>query len=217
MNKSILALSFAAACALGAASCAQADVVTFNDLPALGSTPPSLLPLTNGGLVFTSTSLYTFIVPSNAATAAAPHDKPGNGSNYLVFDATTTGQYLAITQAGGGDFSLYSIDMMQSLYTGASSATDHVTIKYFNGTGAHYETEAVGNAFATLALNLDDVTKVEIFRLHTQPNAYWGLDNVNSSASGPVPEPATWAMMLTGVFGIGAFARRRRAGLVAAG
>ena len=211
MNRLILALSLAATSAVGFAPCAQADVVTFNDIPALGATPPSVFPLTSGGLVFTSTSLFTYIVPSDAALTASPSvDKPGNGSNYLAFAATSGGQYLSITQSGGGDFSLYSIDMMQSLYTGASSPTDHVKIEYFDGSGMHSETEAVGNSFSTLTLDLSDVTKVEIFRLEGQPYRYWGLDNVNSSATGPVPEPAAWAMILTGFFGIGAITRRRR-------
>jgi hypothetical protein len=37
---------------------------------------------------------------------------------------------------------------------------------------------------------------------------YAGLDNVSVS---PVPEPATWAMMLVGVFGVGLMGRRRQA------
>jgi hypothetical protein len=43
------------------------------------------------------------------------------------------------------------------------------------------------------------------------------IDHVQLSVSGGVPEPATWAMMLIGVAGLGGLARRRRAaGLCAA-
>ena len=37
------------------------------------------------------------------------------------------------------------------------------------------------------------------------------LDGVTMNAVGGVPEPATWAMMILGIGGIGAMARRRRA------
>lgn len=41
-------------------------------------------------------------------------------------------------------------------------------------------------------------------------NAVIGLDNVVLNAA-PVPEPSTYAMMLAGLFGVAAFARRKRA------
>lgn len=41
-------------------------------------------------------------------------------------------------------------------------------------------------------------------------NAVVGLDNVVFTTS-PVPEPSTYALMLAGLFGVAAFARRRRA------
>jgi len=41
---------------------------------------------------------------------------------------------------------------------------------------------------------------------------YIGLDNVDVvETSGPIPEPAAWAIMMSGLFGVGALARRRRA------
>lgn len=40
-------------------------------------------------------------------------------------------------------------------------------------------------------------------------NPWWvAIDNIDSSAA-PIPEPGTWALMLTGVFAIGAAVRRR--------
>jgi hypothetical protein len=74
---------------------------------------------------------------------------------------------------------------------------------------------SIGNSFETLNLNLDNVTEVDIFRLHRNvPGVglpgYWGLDNVSSSAFGAVPEPASWTVMLAGFAGIGAIVRRRR-------
>lgn len=48
------------------------------------------------------------------------------------------------------------------------------------------------------------------FAASNQPPGFFGpaLDNVSVAAA--VPEPATWAMMLTGFFGLGVIARRRR-------
>ena len=214
MNKSILALSFSAACAVGAASGAQASVVTFNNIPALGFTSPPQLPLMSGGLDFATSSLL-----SGIAISDYDPDKPGNGTNYLAFASFQPPgvQYLSITQQGGGDFNLYSIDMMQSAYTASDAAPDTVTIKYWMGGTQHTYSPSVSitNSFTTLNLELYDVTEVDIYTLHrlipgSPASGFWALDNVYSSATGPVPEPATWAMILTGFGGIGALVRRRR-------
>jgi hypothetical protein len=42
-----------------------------------------------------------------------------------------------------------------------------------------------------------------------KPNGATGA--VGATLSNAVPEPATWAMMITGVFAIGSMLRRRRA------
>jgi len=39
----------------------------------------------------------------------------------------------------------------------------------------------------------------------------WNLDDVSLTAAGGVPEPAAWALMLTGFFGMGGMLRRSRA------
>lgn len=47
-------------------------------------------------------------------------------------------------------------------------------------------------------------------------NFYWqGVDNVRLTAVSAIPEPATWAMMITGFGMAGAMLRRRRAGVAA--
>jgi len=47
------------------------------------------------------------------------------------------------------------------------------------------------------------------FSFRNDPS-YYNLDNISVSAVAPVPEPATWAMMLVGLGAIGFMARRRQ-------
>ena len=43
-----------------------------------------------------------------------------------------------------------------------------------------------------------------------------GLDNISLTQSGGLPEPASWALMLTGFGGLGAMLRKRRRVMTAA-
>ena len=42
------------------------------------------------------------------------------------------------------------------------------------------------------------------------PRSFEGVTSIQGRVTGPVPEPATWAMMLLGFGGIGMAMRRRR-------
>ena len=81
-----------------------------------------------------------------------------------------------------------------------SSANDHSS----TDTGTH--------PFYTLSgLGIND----QFVRVEVDANGPWSFVDEVTFAGGGVPEPATWALMLSGVFGLGAVARRRRAATVA--
>jgi len=62
------------------------------------------------------------------------------------------------------------------------------------------------NPLVTFLLTGSDVTNFNYLRLNSTQNAF-EIDNLRIN---PVPEPATWAMMLVGFAGIGMSLRRRR-------
>jgi PEP-CTERM motif len=69
---------------------------------------------------------------------------------------------------------------------------------------------AVPKQHYTLALGAGTGSDTITFNGRNDPS-YNTLDNVAIAQTAGVPEPTTWALMLSGFFGAGAFLRRRRA------
>jgi hypothetical protein len=121
-----------------------------------------------------------------------------NGTNNNIFAGFVPTDYEAITLAGGGVFSLTSLDMAISWYD--SNPAEIITI---NGTPI-----TITQTLTTYVLNLTNVTEVDISGVPSGAG-YWLADNLTYSAA--VPEPASATMLLGScAVGMAAFGWKRR-------
>jgi hypothetical protein len=183
-------LAAAAALSLAAvAGATRAGVVTFDDAAGNAIVDKCVSSFSDQGLTFTGSYCM-------GVWALNPN---GNGTNSLIYDPYVGGGGgpLTITKTGGGAFSLGDVDLSVSWYD--SNPTETITI---NGSPL-----TISQTYATYDLGLTDVTSVTISGVASQ-GGYWLADNLNFSAG--VPEPASWATMLIGLFGLGAVMRASR-------
>lgn len=119
-------------------------------------------------------------------------------SAYLNKYGDTDASFMALTSMPSG--SLLSLAQFQSTIAGA--------------------THNFGTATSRLALEgttvISNIWAVSALATGTDTNDSFKLRYVQVNAAPAVPEPATWAMMLLGFFGIGAAMRGRRSGESAA-
>jgi len=125
------------------------------------------------------------------------------------------------SDVGAGDFDIYfNYDQIQWETGGASGGSDGLggvsaAVGFSNGTGnpgtfAQLDGSLVNGALidggpdALVSHTNDGVTGQYLFQVRNG-------DVVIPPVTGGVPEPETWALMLSGFFGAGAFLRRRRA------
>lgn len=169
---------------------ANAAVVVTFDNPAGDSIRNAVVPsFSNQGLTFTSSGTFMGI------WNLSPNS---NGTNSNVFAGFDTGDFETITRTGGGNFSLYSFDMTISWYD-----TNPLEVVTINGSPIVL---AQGLNTFNFGTNFENISSVVITGVPSN-TGYWSLDNIVYSA---VPEPATWAMLILGFFGIGATLRSSR-------
>jgi PEP-CTERM motif len=181
-------------CSLGQLTAVQgASVVTFDDAAGNALLFQGVSPgdsFVDQGLQFTNfgAALYVW-------DASSPNS---NGTNNNIFAGFADTDYEAITLAGGGSFSLLSIDLAISWYD--PNPTETITI---NGNPL-----TITQTLTTYNLNLMNVTEVDISGVPSLIG-YWLADNVTYSA---VPEPASATMLIVGfgAVGMAAYGRKRR-------
>jgi hypothetical protein len=149
---------------------------------------------------------------------------PPGGGNFVAMDSDFSVQPLEQTVNGLTAGKLYTVTFdyaygQQSGYTGATTqnwivslgnssqalASTNVASQGFSGWNTASLTFKATGASEALSFLANSTTPVPPFAL---------LGDVSMTAG--VPEPATWAMMIVGIAGIGGMARRRRAILAAA-
>jgi hypothetical protein len=169
----------AAAGLIGLGGGAEAAIVNFDD-----SVGNSLLfqPFYPGGS-FTDQGLTFSVVGSGLEYVFSGVSPNSNGTNNLIF-GFGPGDTESITKAGGGAFTLNSIQLAISWFD--PNSTDTITI---NGTPL-----TITTTLTTYNLNLAGVTSVSISGV-ASGTGYWTADNIVYNG---VPELSTWAMMLAG-------------------
>jgi hypothetical protein len=175
-------------------SSALANVATFEGYPIGVGT-------CSGGGDFDGLSIST---PGFACTLG-----PSDYSNWPEQPASNIEVILGgttITLASPGAFRLTSMDMQLGTYNANLGSTDTLTITgHFLGGGTTTFVRTLSDPMQTYAFNWIGLTSVDVSSL--SGGGYTGFDNIVFNA---VPEPATWAMMLVGLGGLGAAMRARR-------
>ena len=151
--------------------------------------------------------------PSNALPASSP-----DGGNFLAADGAYEVQPLTQTINGlvAGDkynVSFYWGGAQQSGYYSDTTEEFDVSLggeTHHTATVSNIAQGFTGWQHQTFTYTATGTSEVLSFLAHGTPGGqppFSVLDGVSLNA---VPEPATWAMMLVGVAGMGAIARRRR-------
>lgn len=211
-------LGAAAVAALLAAASPASAAFVFNT-GELGGTPVNLVANADstvqtgnigvGGelVTFTSTNLL-HVVTGAAALESTPltnltisflTSKDAVGWNVDLID---------LVKGGGPDDS----NMGVSINGGSTAGVDFFTVASLKGGSGKYNITTTGtDVINTLAFTFNPgVGAQKQFRIT-------GIDDSGGGGSGgPVPEPATWAMMIMGFFGLGSMMRRRRLATLAA-
>lgn len=162
------------------------------------------LTLASGDFTFSTSGLHGV---ENVAGIGA-----SNGTNYLFFQANTTGNSETFSRTSGGLFDLTHIDIggwynFSSLapvltITGIKfdSSTVTATVSLSANTFTTFTTATLVNFTGLQSVSLGNVSGI----------SYVALDNINYvPAIAPVPEPETYALMLGGLALVGWATRRR--------
>ena len=185
---------------------AHADIVDFEDLVA-GAEYNS--PLTSGGLTFTNAGDGTG-VDSFLTTPYGGFIESANGTTTLIpnfFDSVTT------VTAGGSLFTLSSFDWSDPLNFADDPISLVFTFTFGNGTSTTTYFADFIDGMQTETVGLSGLSSFSFYATGSffAENTIQ-LDNIvyDLDATGVIPEPATWAMMIGGIGAAGGALRRRK-------
>jgi hypothetical protein len=207
MRKLILGLVGATALTIGSAASAAITIgsITPGTNPYSGPTPT---------YTFEAGSQPTFTGGAITTGTTSAHAQPfGSSGNYYVAGPTDTSPGTINLTSFGDIFSISflwgSVDDYNTLEFLAADGTTVLQsfggLQIFNPANGN-QTDPNTNPVVLFNLTGTDVSAFSYLRLNSTTNAF-EIDNL---AINPVPEPATWALMLLGFGGIGMAMRRRR-------
>jgi len=202
-------LLLGAVAALGLATSANAaHVVSFAEL-GVGAGPGE-------------TMLFDFEAPNGAVTGT------GNWGYYTGLTtgvaappAGNTSQYLAIQNGGevtidfGGLLTQFSLDIGSVdpfnvlTLVFADDTTQSFVGAALTGLGQDDGSQVDPETNGRVTIAADGSQQIKALRLSSTGNSF-EVDNLATTPISPIPEPATWAMMITGFGLVGASLRRRR-------
>lgn len=204
--KTLFAAAMAAVAVYAVAPAAfAAEVVDFNSFAHDGDEPVIHGErLTYEGLRFTTTSKGGF----GSWGAYAPQSGDRDGATLATFNDFVT---LVISRDGGGLFNIASLDIGDAFNLGTPL---EIGIHFFDGLEMTHRTynldDMAGLDRLTLGYNVEYLQISSRYAIQID-NVAWG-EPVTSA----VPEPASWALMITGFAGAGlAIRNRRRSGQAA--
>lgn len=186
---------------------AQAAVITFEDLALPPGTQLITTDVSSGGFVFDTLLDHSHL--DNGTWAV------GNGSTYLVIDASGAANNVTFSPLGGGPFTLSAIDLSKANTFSTTSAASVEVTGHLLGGGTVSTTFALtpGFTFSTFLFDSSwtNLSSVVLNGIGSAccgpvPGNYFALDNVVVDTTA-VPEPG--ALTLLGLGSAYLIARRR--------
>ena len=145
---------------------------------------------------------------SNTGTTTASVDPLNN--NRLLFDTlTTVPSSVGSPTTGFVDFTLDTNEVAKFV-AGTSSFTGIITLLALQPGGGGTVISSMAGSSDTLSFTTGQLTGGVTYRIAYSAALPNGGDISGNGTFAPVPEPATWALMLLGFGGIGFAMRRRR-------
>lgn len=199
MQKTLLAAGAALAALVLALPASAASTIDFNEFTTRTSNHGIGTGFDSGGFRFDYSGASQFWVFGNTLNA-----DPGGATIRAADRGVTT-----VRKLDGGRFDLLSLDFADQNNWGLAST---VNFTFFDGRETTTETFTLDTlvGLQTAAFNRRDLVW---FSFQSVEAASPQFDNMAWSAStvSAVPEPAAWALMITGFAGAGAAIRRQRA------
>lgn len=167
-------------------------------------TPYTGSSISSDEFVFSATGFQS-VLGSGALNSGA-----SNGTSFLTYFAGTSGTVPGtetITVQGNSPFNLTSLDLGGGLNYYSDTSTLTITGYQVGGTTVTAKVSVAVNSFNTYSLNgFTDLQSVTLGSLYvSDTSAYVNVDNIVAT---PIPEPATYALMLGGLGLMGATRRR---------
>lgn len=187
-----LGFAAAAACMLSGGATA-ATYIEQLDLPAYRVAGPRVLQATSA------------LATGQVLSAANQTANPSGWDNALNVSVDTVAQTITLTGDGGNGYQTISVDISGITEVAIGTLTEVSTFGAFAAAQGSYHFSS-GFTGSSLSLNYaaDDVPGGDYFTINTGSSVF------HYDLAGDVPEPTTWAMMLTGFGAVGVAMRRRQ-------